>query len=104
MISGIQQLFLRRDLIWSWTYQIVRARYQQSLLGGLWAIIQPAATVLIFSIIFTLFVPVDTQGIPYMVFSYVAMVPWTLFSSSFSDMVESLVGNMNLVSKIYFPS
>jgi lipopolysaccharide transport system permease protein len=103
MISSFRQLFIRRDLIWSWAYRIVRARYQQSLLGGLWAIIQPAATVLIFSVIFTVFVPVNTQGIPYMVFSYVAMVPWTLFSSSFSDMVESLVGNMNLVSKIYFP-
>jgi homopolymeric O-antigen transport system permease protein len=103
MISSIQQLFFRRDLIWSWAYRIVRARYQQSLLGGLWAIIQPAATVIIFSVIFTIFVPVNTQGIPYMVFSYVAMVPWTLFSSSFSDMADSLVGNMNLVSKIYFP-
>ena len=103
MISSMRQLLLRRDLIWSWAYRIVRARYQQSLLGGLWAIIQPAATVLIFSVIFTVFVPVNTQGTPYMVFSYVAMVPWTLFSSSFSDMVESLVGNMNLVSKIYFP-
>jgi lipopolysaccharide transport system permease protein len=103
MISSFRQLFLRRDLIWSWAYRIVRARYQQSLLGGLWAIIQPAATVLIFSVIFTVFVPVNTQGIPYMVFSYVAMVPWTLFSTSFSDMVESVVGNMTLVSKIYFP-
>jgi lipopolysaccharide transport system permease protein len=103
MISSFRQLFIRRDLIWSWAYRIVRARYQQSLLGGLWAIIQPAATVLIFSVIFTVFVPVNTQGIPYMVFSYVAMVPWTLFSSSFSDMVESVVGNMTLVSKIYFP-
>lgn len=103
MISSFQQLYFRRDLIWSWAYRIVRARYQQSLLGGLWAIIQPAVMVIIFSVIFTVFVPVDTKGTPYMVFSYVAMVPWTLFSSSFSDMVESLVGNMNLVSKIYFP-
>jgi lipopolysaccharide transport system permease protein len=103
MLSSVDQLISRRDLVWSWTYRIIRARYQQSILGGLWAIIQPAATVVMFSIIFTLFIPVDTQGIPYVVFSYVAMVPWTLFSTSFSDMVDSLVGNMNLVSKIYFP-
>jgi lipopolysaccharide transport system permease protein len=65
--------------------------------------VQPAASVLIFSIIFTQFVPVDTGGIPYPVFSYVAVVPWTFFSSSLADMASSLVQNMTLVTKIYFP-
>ena len=77
MISGIQEIYFTRELVWAWTYRIVRGRYQQSVLGGLWAIIQPAASVVIFSIIFTYFIPVDTQGTPYLVFSYVAMVPWT---------------------------
>jgi lipopolysaccharide transport system permease protein len=81
----------------------LRARYQQSVLGGAWAILQPAATVAIFSIIFTRFVPVETGGIPYVIFSYTAMVPWTFLSGSITDMVDSLVGNMNLISKIYFP-
>jgi lipopolysaccharide transport system permease protein len=103
MISDIQQLFSRTDLIWAWIYRLIRGRYQQSVLGGLWAIIQPAASVAIFSVIFTFFIPVDTGGTPYLVFSYVAMVPWTLFSTSISDMVESLTNNMNLVTKIYFP-
>jgi lipopolysaccharide transport system permease protein len=103
MISNIQQLYQKKDLVWAWTYRIVRGRYQQSILGGLWAIIQPVATVIIFTVIFTFFVPVDTGTTPYIVFSYTAMVPWTLFSSSVMDMVDSLVGNMNLVSKIYFP-
>ncbi|HMN30113.1 MAG TPA: ABC transporter permease [Caldilineaceae bacterium] len=103
MVSGIQQLYTAKDLIFAWTYRTVRARYQQSLLGGLWAIIQPAAAVGIFSIIFTFFVPVDTGGIPYVVFSSVAMVPWSLFTTSVADMADSLVGNMNLVTKIYFP-
>lgn len=87
----------------AWTSRTIRGRYQQSILGGLWAIVQPAASVLIFSIIFTQFVPVDTGGIPYPVFSYVAVVPWTLFASSLSDMANSLVQNMTLVTKIYFP-
>jgi len=103
MFSNIQQLFSTKDLIWAWTYRTIRGRYKQSVLGGLWAIIQPVATVAIFSIIFTLFIPVDTGDIPYPVFAYTAMVPWILFSSSVTDMVDSLVGNMNLVSKIYFP-
>lgn len=92
-----------RDLLVAWVIRTVRARYQQSILGSLWAIVQPAASVAIFSIIFTRFVPVDTGGIPYIVFSYTAMVPWTFFASAITDMVDSLVSNMNLVSKIYFP-
>lgn len=92
-----------RDLLVAWTMRTIRARYQQSALGGMWAVLQPAAAAVIFSVIFTRFVPVDTNGIPYIVFSYTALVPWTLFSGSISDMVESLVTNMNLVSKIYFP-
>ncbi len=81
----------------------IRGRYQQSLLGWLWAIVQPIASVIIFSVIFTKFVPVNTGGIPYPVFSYVAVVPWTFFASSLSDMAQSLVLNMNLITKIYFP-
>jgi lipopolysaccharide transport system permease protein len=103
MLHNLQTLVDTRDLIWAWTYRTIRGRYQQSVLGGLWAIIQPAASVAIFSIIFTFFVPIDTGGVPYVLFSYVAMVPWTLFSTSINDMVSSLVTNMNLVTKIYFP-
>jgi lipopolysaccharide transport system permease protein len=103
IVASLRELYQVRDLIWAWTFRIIRARYKQSILGGLWAIIQPLATVAIFSIIFTFFVPVDTGNIPYVVFSYTAMVPWMLFTGSTSDMVGSLVGNMSLVSKIYFP-
>jgi len=96
-------LYNARDLLISWTVRNIRARYQQSALGWLWAIVQPAAQVLIFTLIFTLFVPVDTGDIPYPVFSYVAIVPWTLLAASVTDMSQALVANMNLVTKIYFP-
>lgn len=92
-----------RDLLFAWSSRILKARYQQSILGGLWAILQPLATVLIFTVVFSFFLKVDTGNIPYIVFSYTAMVPWLFFSSSITDMVESIVSNMNLVSKIYFP-
>ena len=92
-----------RDLLVVWTMRIVRARYQQSILGSLWAIFQPAAMMIIFTIVFSNILRVDTQGVPYIVFSYTALVPWLLFSSSVSDMVESIVSNINLVAKIYFP-
>lgn len=99
-----QATFLsHRPLLYAWIVRTIRARYKQSLLGGLWALVQPAVATLIFSIVFTYFVPVDTGGIPYLLFSYTALAPWTFFTTALNDMVESLVVNMNLVSKIYFP-
>lgn len=103
MLIQARQLYQSRDLLFSWTGRNIRARYQQSALGWLWAIFQPAAQVAIFSIIFTRIVPVDTGDIPYPVFSYVAIVPWTLLASSLTDMSQSIVTNMGLVTKIYFP-
>lgn len=103
MLTNSKNLLASKDLLLAWTGRTIRGRYQQSLLGGLWAVIQPAASVLIFSIIFTQIVPVDTGDIPYPVFSYVAVVPWTFLASSLADMAGSLVQNMTLVTKIYFP-
>ena len=103
MITQAQQLLKTRDLVWAWTVRTLRGRYQQSALGWFWAIVQPVATVAIFSLVFTRIVPVDTSGVPYILFSYTAVVPWTLLSSAITDMAMSLVSNMNLVGKIYFP-
>ena len=86
-----------------WTSRTIKGRYQQSYVGWLWAVIQPIATVIIFTILFTYFVPIDTGDTPYPVFSYVAVVPWTFLASSLTDMTNSLIGNMNLITKIYFP-
>lgn len=103
MLSNILDLLLARDLISAWTGRTIRGRYQQSVLGWLWAVVQPAASVAIFSIIFTQIIPVDTGDVPYPVFAYVAVVPWTFLASSLTDMSNSLVQNMALVTKIYFP-
>jgi lipopolysaccharide transport system permease protein len=96
-------LTLTRDLIGAWASRTVRARYQQSALGWLWAVIQPASVAAVYTVIFSWIVPVDTGGIPYVVFSYAAVIPWTFLASSLADMTLSLVGNMDLVTKIYFP-
>lgn len=96
-------ILMYRDLLLAWTWRTVRVRYQQSFLGGFWAVIQPAAAVAIFSIVFTRFIKVDTGGVPYVLFSFATMVPWTFFSTSLTDMINSLVENMGLVTKIYFP-
>jgi len=103
MIEYIRKLIKSKDLLITWTNRIIQTRYQQSILGSLWILIQPISSVAVFTIIFTLFVPIDTGNTPYLVFSYAAMVPWNLFSSSLGDMTSSLIANMNLISKIYFP-
>jgi len=103
MVAEMRNLITARDLLQAWTGRTVRARYQQSALGWLWAVIQPAAQVAVFTVIFTLFVPVDTGDVPYVIFSYVAMVPWAFLSTSLTDMSNSLVENMSLVTKVYFP-
>jgi lipopolysaccharide transport system permease protein len=96
-------LLQSRDLLREWTTRNIRARYQQSVLGWFWAIIQPAAQAAIYTVVFTLVVRIDTGTIPYVLFSYLAMVPWTLLATSLIDMSNSLVDNMSLVNKIYFP-
>jgi lipopolysaccharide transport system permease protein len=102
-IASTFGLLNSRDLLLEWTSRNIRARYQQSYLGWLWAIAQPVAQALTFSAVFTLVVPVDTAAIPYVVFSYVAIVPWTLLAMSLPEMTNSIVDNMALITKIYFP-
>jgi lipopolysaccharide transport system permease protein len=90
------------DLLYTWTARHMRARYEQSLLGWLWAVAQPAAQVAIFSLIFTRVIPIDTGGIPYVLFSFVALAPWAFLSAALTDMTSAITDNMALVSKIHF--
>ena len=92
-----------RDLLWLWTAREVRVRYKQSLLGVAWAILQPLVLTIVFTFVFSLLVRIDTEGVPYPIFAYAAMVPWTFFSTSLSFGIPSLVNNLNLVTRIYFP-
>jgi lipopolysaccharide transport system permease protein len=102
-MSHLVTLYRYRDLLWLWTAREVRVRYKQSLLGIAWAVLQPLALTVVFTFVFSLLVRIDTAGVPYPVFAYAAMVPWTFFATSLSFGVPSLVNNLNLVTKIYFP-
>ena len=99
----LYDLYQYRDLLWLWIVREVRVRYKQSLLGIGWAILQPLALTAVFTLVFSQLIRVDTGGIPYPIFAYAALVPWTFFASSLSFGIPSLVNNMNLVTKIYFP-
>jgi lipopolysaccharide transport system permease protein len=103
MLINIKELVKSRELLLTWALRDFKVRYSQSFLGAAWAILQPLSLMVIFSIIFSFFLKVPTEGIPYPVFAYTALLPWTLFSNSLSFGIPSLVNNMNLVSKIYFP-
>ncbi len=102
-MESLQGLSHYRYLLWQWTAREVRVRYKQSLLGAGWAILQPLALTAIFTLVFSRLVRVDTGTTPYPVFAYVALVPWTFFTTALTMGIPSLVNNMNLVTKIYFP-
>jgi homopolymeric O-antigen transport system permease protein len=99
----IKELYHNRELLWMWTLREVRVRYKQSVLGTMWALLQPLALAAMFTLVFSYVVRVPTDGIPYPVFSYTALLPWSFLSTSISFGVPSLVNNMNLVTKVYFP-
>ncbi|CAG0954809.1 Teichoic acid translocation permease protein TagG [Anaerolineae bacterium] len=102
-MKWLTELYHYRDLLVLWIGREVRIRYKQSVLGVGWAILQPLALTLVFTVVFSRIVQVETKGIPYPIFAYAALVPWTFFATSLSFGIPSLVNNLNLVGKIYFP-
>ncbi|NIV33022.1 MAG: ABC transporter permease, partial [Anaerolineae bacterium] len=104
MSAYLTELIRARELLFTWTMRDFKVRYSQSILGAAWAILQPLSLMTIYSIIFSVFIKVPTDGdIPYPVFVYAAVLPWSFFANSLNFAIPSLVNNMNLVSKIYFP-
>jgi lipopolysaccharide transport system permease protein len=103
MISNLRELVQYRELLWRWVVRNIKVRYKQSVLGAAWAILQPLSTTILFTLIFSYFLRIDTGGAPYPIFYYSALLPWTFFASSISFGVQSLVSNLSLVTKIYFP-
>ncbi len=92
-----------RELLYFLTWRDVKVRYKQTALGAAWAILQPVLTMLVFSIIFGQLAKLPSEGFPYPIFTYTALLPWQLFAFSLANSSNSLVGSQNLVSKVYFP-
>jgi lipopolysaccharide transport system permease protein len=99
----INELYRYRELAVVWVLREIRIRYKQSFLGAAWAILQPLVMMIVFTIVFSRFARVPTDGIPYPIFSYTALLPWTMFTTAITFGVPSLVNNLNLVVKTYFP-
>jgi lipopolysaccharide transport system permease protein len=100
---NLRDLWIYRELVFFMIWRDIKVRYKQTLLGAAWAVIQPVLTMLIFNFVFGTVAKVPTEGIPYPIFSYTALLPWGLFSVALNSASRSLTTNQNMVTKIYFP-
>jgi homopolymeric O-antigen transport system permease protein len=101
--AKLAELWQYRELCYFLIWRDVKVRYAQSILGIGWAMIQPLVPMIIFTIVFGRVAQIRSDGIPYALFAYTALVPWTYFSNSLTDSSGSLVKEVNMLSKIYFP-
>ena len=99
----LKELWEYRELLYFLAWRDIKIRYKQTALGAAWAIIQPFFTMVVFSLFFGKLAGIPSDGIPYPLFSFAALVPWTFFSNGLNQSSNSLVGSSNLITKVYFP-
>lgn len=99
----LNEIWKYRELLYFLTWRDIKIRYKQTALGAGWAILQPVLTMVIFTVIFGYLADLPSEGFPYPIFTYTALLPWQLFAFSLTTSSNSLVGNQNLISKVYFP-
>src|SRR5512143_1190723 len=100
---NLRDLWIYRELVFFMVWRDIKVRYKQTLLGMAWAVIQPVMTMLVFTFLFGKVAKLPTDGIPYPVFSFTALLPWGLFVTALNQGSRSLVAHNNMVTKIYFP-
>lgn len=100
---NLREIWEYRELLLFLIWKDIRIRYKQSLLGAAWAVIQPFFMMIVFSIFFGKFIRVSSEGIPYPVFAYCALVPWTYFSNSLTKATNSVIDYQGIITKVYFP-
>jgi len=100
---NLRDLWEYRELLYFLVWRDVKVRYKQTVLGAAWAILQPFLTMVVFSVFFGRLAKVPSDGIPYPVFAYTALLPWQLFAHALNESGNSLVTNQQLIKKIYFP-
>ena len=99
----LSELWEYRELLYFLVWRDIKVRYKQTVLGGAWAIIQPFFTMVVFSLFFGRLAKVPSDGVPYPVFTYVALVPWTYFAGGLNQISNSLVTSAHIIKKVYFP-
>jgi len=96
-------IWAHRELLYFLTWRDIKIRYKQTALGALWAIIQPLLPMIIFTLFFGNLAHMPSDGIPYAVFAYAGLLPWTYFANAVGNSATSIVGSSNLITKVYFP-
>jgi lipopolysaccharide transport system permease protein len=99
----LKEIWNYRELLYFLTKRDIKVRYKQTVLGGLWAIIQPVFTMVVFTLFFGRLAKMPSDGIPYPIFVYAGLLPWIYFANAVSASGNSLVGSANLITKVYFP-
>jgi homopolymeric O-antigen transport system permease protein len=99
----LHELWDYRELLYFLVWRDIKVRYKQTALGAAWAVIQPLFTMIVFSVFFGRLARIPSDGIPYPLFSFTALVPWTFFANGLSQSSNSLVGSSHLITKVYFP-
>ena len=100
---NLKELFEYRELFYFLVWRDIKVRYKQTALGAAWAILQPFLTMVVFSLFFGRLAGIPSEGVPYPIFSYAGLVPWSFFANGLSQSASSLVGSANLITKVYFP-
>jgi lipopolysaccharide transport system permease protein len=100
---GLAELWRYRELIFFLAWRDITVRYKQTALGVAWAVLQPVSTMIVFSIFFGKLAGIPSDGLPYPVFAYCALLPWQMFAYSLTESSNSLVANQQLITKVYFP-
>jgi lipopolysaccharide transport system permease protein len=99
----LKEFWEYRELLYFLIWRDIKVRYKQTVLGVMWAVIQPLMTMVVFSIFFGKLGKMASDGLPYPLFSFAALVPWTLFANGLTQGTNSLIGSSNLIKKVYFP-
>jgi lipopolysaccharide transport system permease protein len=102
-LLDVRELWAYRELLWVLTVRDIKVRYKQTVLGAAWAILQPLTTMIIFTVVFGRLAKMPSDGFPYPIFVFSALLPWTFFANAIATSANSVVGSAQLVSKVYFP-
>ena len=102
-VEGLKEVWEYRELLYFLIWRDVKVRYKQTAIGAAWAVIQPLMTMVAFTLVFSRLAGMPSEGLPYPIFSYAALLPWTYFSKALNQSITSVVGNAHLITKVYFP-
>ena len=100
---GLKELWDYRELLYFLVWRDVKVRYKQTVIGAAWTVIQPLLTIVIFTLVFQHFAKLPSDGVPYPLFSFTGLLPWSYFAKALNNGINSVVGSANLITKVYFP-